>query len=114
MQDCLFCKISSGEIQGRVVTETEDLIVLEDINPQAPTHLLVIPKRHIASLDDSHERDGELLGKLLLACQDAARERGLVEEGYRVVNNCGTGAGQTIPHLHFHLLGGRIFTWPPG
>ena len=113
MSDCLFCKISAGEIAATCVFEDDDLIALEDIHPQAPVHLLVIPRKHIATLNDASEADQALLGKILLTCRRLAAERD-ISSGYRVVNNCGSPAGQSVFHLHFHLLGGRGMAWPPG
>jgi histidine triad (HIT) family protein len=114
MEECIFCKIAQGGMEARKVREDEDLVAFEDVAPRAPTHLLVIPRRHVGSLDEAGDEHAALLGRLLLACRDLARERGLTGEGYRVVTNCGPGAGQSVLHLHLHLLGGRRFTWPPG
>ena len=113
MSDCLFCKIVAGEIPSKKVYEDDDVIAFEDINPQAPVHLLVIPRRHIASLNEAGADDSDLLGRVVAACAELARERG-IEDGYRVVNNCGAPAGQSVFHIHFHLLGGRPMAWPPG
>ena len=113
MSDCLFCKIVAGEIPARKAYEDDDLIAFHDITPQAPVHVLIIPRRHIASLDEASEEDGALLGRTLLVARDLARELG-VEGRYRVVNNCGASAGQSVFHVHFHLLGGRPMGWPPG
>ncbi len=113
MSDCLFCKIRDGEIPSNKAYEDDDVIAFHDINPQAPVHLLIVPKRHIASLDDAGTDDGPLLGKILLTAQKLAAKNG-VAGSYRVVNNCGESAGQSVFHVHFHLLGGRAMTWPPG
>jgi len=113
MSDCLFCKIAGGEIPSKKVYEDDEFFAFHDINPQAPTHVLVIPRRHIASLEDVAADDEALLGRLLLVCRRLARELG-IETGYRVVNNCGAPAGQSVFHIHFHLLGGRPMGWPPG
>jgi len=113
MSDCLFCKIAGGEIPSKKVYEDDEFFAFHDISPQAPTHVLVIPRRHIASLEDAAADDEALLGRLLLVCQRLARELG-IETGYRVVNNCGAPAGQSVFHVHFHLLGGRPMGWPPG
>ena len=113
MSDCLFCKIVAGEIPSKRIFEDEQVIAFEDINPQAPVHLLVVPRRHVASLNEASDEDRELLGHLLLACRRLAGERD-VASGYRVVNNCGAQAGQSVFHIHFHLLGGRSMAWPPG
>jgi histidine triad (HIT) family protein len=113
MSDCLFCKIAAGEIPAKMAYEDDDLIAFHDISPQAPVHLLVVPRRHIASLDEAGEGDGALLGKILLTSRRLAREL-KIESGYRVVNNCGAPAGQSVFHIHFHILGGRAMGWPPG
>ena len=113
MKDCLFCKIVAGQIPADRVLEDEDVIAFRDINPQAPVHVLVVPRRHVASLDAAAADDAALLGRLLLAAQRVAREAG-TERGYRVVNNCGSSAGQSVFHIHFHVLGGRDMRWPPG
>ena len=112
MSDCIFCKIVDGAIPADKVHEDDDLLAFRDIHAQAPLHLLVIPKRHIESLNDADSGDAELLGKLLLECRRLAHENGL--EAYRVVNNCGATAGQSVFHVHFHVLGGRDMGWPPG
>src|SRR5215468_4221838 len=111
--DCLFCKIAAKKIPAKIVFEDEDVFVFADINPQAPTHLLVCPKRHFASLHEAQSADQAVLGKLALVAAELARERKLLD-GYRTVINTGAGAGQTVFHLHMHLLGGREFHWPPG
>ncbi len=111
--DCIFCKIVAGEIPSKKVHEDDDVVAFHDLNPQAPTHVLVIPRKHIASLDAADESDEALLGRILLATRRLARELG-VESGYRVVTNCGAPAGQSVFHIHFHLLGGRSMGWPPG
>jgi histidine triad (HIT) family protein len=113
MSDCLFCRIAAGEIPADAVYEDDDLIAFRDISPQAPVHVLVVPRRHLASLDDAAEEDAALLGRILLVTRRLARELG-IESGYRVVNNCGPSAGQSVFHIHFHLLGGRPMGWPPG
>ena len=110
--DCLFCRIVSGEIPATIIGQDEHCLAFRDINPQAPTHVLVIPKVHIATLDDA--RDAELLGRLMLMSAEIARREGISESGYRAVMNTKAGAGQTVFHVHVHLLGGRRFTWPPG
>ena len=102
------------EIPAQIVYEDDDLLAFKDINPQAPVHLLVIPKEHIASLAEATPAQAGLLGKLVLRVKLLAQEQGLAEDGYRVVVNCRDLGGQTVPHLHFHLLGGRFMTWPPG
>lgn len=114
MGDCIFCQIVAGGIPAKTLYEDEHAIVFDDINPQARVHMLVIPKRHVVSLDDTRETDTTLLGQLMVVCAKMARERGIAESGYRVVANTGRGAGQSVFHLHFHVLGGRQFEWPPG
>lgn len=111
---CLFCKIVNREIPGKILFEDDDLLAFSDIRPMAPTHALVIPKRHMASLEEVSAADTTLLGKLMLACQRVAREAGIATSGYRVVSNVGENGGQTVFHLHFHVLGGRAMAWPPG
>lgn len=114
MTDCIFCKIIAKEIPADIVLETDDVLVFRDLNPKAPTHMLAIPKRHIASIDDMHPEDAEITGKLFLAAKQIAEQEGLTEKGYRVVMNCGADAGQTVFHNHLHIMGGRHFSWPPG
>jgi histidine triad (HIT) family protein len=110
--DCLFCRIARGEIPAKLVAETEDCVAFRDIDPKAPTHVLVIPRRHVASLADTD--DAALVGKLSLLAARIAEDEGLTESGYRTVVNTGPDAGQTVFHLHLHLLGGRAMRWPPG
>ncbi|KTD81599.1 histidine triad nucleotide-binding protein [Legionella waltersii] len=112
--NCLFCKIAAGEIPSTVVFEDNDLMAFRDIRPQAPTHVLVIPKKHIATINDAHDDDQQLLGQLILSAKNIARTLGLSEEGYRLVFNINSGGGQEVYHIHLHLLGGRQMTWPPG
>lgn len=111
---CLFCRIIAGEIPGDFVHQDDRSIVIRDVNPQAPTHLLVIPLEHIESLDEASQKDEPLLGHLLRVGARVANEAGLEESGYRTVVNTGAGAGQSVFHLHVHILGGRSFNWPPG
>ena len=111
--DCLFCKIGAKKIPAKFVYEDLDIFAFEDISPQAPTHILLCPRKHFASLDDAQPEDQELIGKLHLVAAQLARERNLLA-GYRTVFNNGSGAGQSVFHLHLHLLGGRQFRWPPG
>jgi histidine triad (HIT) family protein len=111
--DCLFCKIGKKEIPAKLVYEDNDLFVFEDINPQSPTHVLICPKKHFASLDEATAADEALIGKMQLRAAQIARDRKLTG-GYRTVFNTGAGAGQTVFHLHLHMLGGREFHWPPG
>jgi histidine triad (HIT) family protein len=113
MPDCLFCKIIRGEIPTKKVYEDERVFVFEDINPQAPTHVLIIPKKHIVGLKEAKAEEAEILGYCQLTAAKIARQRG-IESGYRTVYNVGPGAGQSVFHLHLHLLGGRNLGWPPG
>lgn len=111
--DCLFCQIASHQIPARIVEETDDMVVFSDINPQAPTHVLVVPKAHIPKVSDLTEATAPVLSKAILAANRLAERLG-VASGYRLVVNCGAGAGQSVFHLHVHLLGGRPMRWPPG
>lgn len=111
---CLFCKMVSGEIKPNLVYDDADVMAFNDINPQAPLHALVIPKRHIATLNDALPEDATLLGKLMHAATQIARDAGVAENGYRVVMNCNAAAGQSVFHIHLHVLGGRQMRWPPG
>ena len=111
--DCLFCKIIAGQIPSKKVYEDERAYAFEDINPQAPTHVLIIPKRHVAGLKEAQAEDAEIIGYCHLVAAKLARERG-IEDGYRTVFNVGPHAGQSVFHLHLHLLGGRSLKWPPG
>jgi histidine triad (HIT) family protein len=111
--DCLFCLIVRGEIPTKKVYEDEETFVFEDINPQAPTHVLIIPKKHIVDVKEAKAEDAEIIGKLHLVAAKIARNRN-IENGYRTVFNIGPGAGQSVFHLHLHLLGGRPLSWPPG
>ena len=112
--DCLFCKISEGSIPSEKIYESETLFAINDINPQAPTHILIIPRAHCSSLLDVEETDHELMGSIITVANKLALERGLNESGYRLVVNCGEGAGQSVFHIHYHILGGRPLKWPPG
>ncbi len=111
---CLFCKIVVGQIPSDKVHEDEFVLAFNDINPVAPVHQLIVPKQHIASAADLTEADGELLGRLFAVAASLAAGAGLPDSGYRVVTNVGVDGGQSVDHLHFHLLGGRAMTWPPG
>ena len=111
---CLFCKIVQKEIPAKVLFENDELLAFSDIKPVAPTHALVIPKRHIESLNEASPDDAALLGRLLLAAQRVAREAGIDKSGWRVVLNIGENAGQSVFHVHAHVLGGRSMAWPPG
>jgi histidine triad (HIT) family protein len=114
MADCLFCKIAAGEIPAEKVKEADDWIAFRDISPQAPTHILIIPREHIATLNDVAPGNETLLGSLFLAAKQIAAEEGIAESGYRAVVNCNADAGQAVFHIHMHLLGGREMGWPPG
>lgn len=114
MSDCLFCKMVAGEITPDIVYEDEDVLAFRDIDPKAPVHSLVIPKRHISTLNDLSAEDAELMGKLFLTAQKIAMQEGIHEAGYRTVVNCNENAGQTVFHIHMHVLGDRVLGWPPG
>jgi histidine triad (HIT) family protein len=114
MTNCIFCKIARKEIPSQVVYEDDDVFAFHDINPQAPVHIVVIPKRHIVSLLTAGDNDQSLLGKLALVSARVAQTLGLAENGFRVVINIGRDGGQSVEHLHYHILGGRSLTWPPG
>jgi histidine triad (HIT) family protein len=114
MSDCLFCKIIAGEIPGHLVHEDKDLVAFKDINPQAPLHVLIVPRRHIATLNDLGTNDDDLVGAMVRRAAVLARQHGYSERGYRTVLNCNRDAGQTVFHIHLHLLAGRSFGWPPG
>lgn len=111
---CLFCRIASGEVPAKLVYEDDDVLAFHDINPQAPTHVLVIPRRHIPSLDDMQPGDAEAVGRTILRATEIARDQQVSDEGYRLVINQGEAAGQTVFHIHVHLIGGRNLKWPPG
>ncbi len=112
MKDCIFCKIASGEVQAQIVYQDEDVAVFKDLNPQAPTHLLIIPVKHIAKLDEASKEDMALLGKLQLTAAKIAKDMGITD--FRLITNNGKGAGQSVEHLHYHLMAGRRFLWPAG
>ena len=114
MTDCLFCKIIEKKISAKVVHEDADAVAFEDVNPQAPTHLLVVPRKHIATLNDLAPEDDALVGKLHRVAAKLAADRGIASQGWRAVVNTNRGAGQTVFHIHVHVLGGRQMTWPPG
>jgi histidine triad (HIT) family protein len=115
MADCLFCKLVAGEIPARIVKRTDDAVAFYDIDPKAPVHVLVIPTRHVRAVRDARDREGEaMLGKLLGFTAEVAAHLGLDAGGYRIVTNTGPDAGQSVDHLHFHMLGGRSMSWPPG
>lgn len=112
--DCVFCKIINKDIPSDIIYEDEDVIAFNDLDPQAPIHFLVIPKKHIQSIAELNGSDYDLVGKIFKVIKKLAEDKELSEEGYRVVSNVGEKAGQSVPHLHFHVLGGRGFKWPPG
>jgi len=114
MDDCLFCRMVTGEIKPDAVYEDDEILAFRDINPQAPLHVLVVPKRHIATTNDLDAEDAGLVGRLVLAARRIAADEGVDEAGYRLVVNCNAGAGQSVFHVHVHLLGGRRLGWPPG
>jgi len=114
MDDCIFCKIASGEIPADTVYEDDAVVAFRDLNPQAPTHVLVIPKRHIATLNDLQPEDEPVLGRMYGAARRIAEQEGFADTGYRTVVNCNEAGGQTVFHIHLHLLGGRMMHWPPG
>ena len=114
MADCLFCKIVSGDIPASIVHRDEHLVAFKDINPQAPLHVLIIPRRHIATLNELGPQDDDLVGEMVRRAAAIAREHGYAERGYRTVFNCNAEAGQSVFHIHLHVLGGRALTWPPG
>lgn len=114
MSDCIFCKIASGEMKSDIVHQSDEIVAFRDINPQAPTHILVVPKKHVATINDLQPDDEALIGRLVAAAKELAKNEGISEDGYRLVLNCNAGAGQTVFHIHLHLLGGRAMRWPPG
>lgn len=114
MTDCLFCKIAQKDLDADIVYEDDVVVAFKDINPQAPVHSLIIPRKHLSTLNDVEESDRELMGHIIKTASRLAREQGIEKSGYRLVANCQEGAGQTVFHIHFHLLGGRNLGWPPG
>jgi histidine triad (HIT) family protein len=114
MSEDLFLKIIKREIPADIVYETEKVLAFKDVNPQAPIHILIIPKTHIRTVNDIEPENAGLIGDLYLAAKEIARKEGLADDGYRLVMNCNEAAGQTVFHIHLHLLGGRAFSWPPG
>lgn len=114
MKDCIFCKIANKEIPSKIIYEDDTIVVFQDIEPQAPVHVLIIPKQHISSLNDIDEDKAGIISHIFTQIPDLAKELGVHESGYRVVVNCGADGGQSVGHLHYHLLGGRSLTWPPG
>lgn len=114
MSDCIFCKIINKEIPANILYEDDLVLAFKDINPVAPTHILIIPKKHIATLVDVTPEDAGIMGHIVLTAKKLASEQGLDEKGFRLVSNCKEEGGQTVYHIHFHLVGGRSFAWPPG
>jgi len=114
MTDCLFCKMVNGDIKADVVYENDQVLAFKDINPQAPMHVLVIPKRHISTINDLEASDTDQVGQLFMAAKSIANEMGVADEGYRTVMNCNAMAGQTVFHIHLHVMAGRAMHWPPG
>ncbi|ADL12151.1 histidine triad nucleotide-binding protein [Acetohalobium arabaticum] len=114
MSNCIFCKIANHEMDSDIVYEDEKVVAFRDLEPQAPVHILIVPKKHIATVLDLAEEDNELVGHIYQVASKIAEEEGIAEDGFRVVNNCNEAGGQTVFHLHFHLLGGRDLQWPPG
>lgn len=112
--DCLFCKIAEKKIPAKIVYEDPHVLAFEDLNPQAPVHILVIPKKHISTSLDLSDEDNELIGEMFQAANKLAKEKGIADRGFRLVMNCNRDAGQTVFHIHLHLFGGRIMHWPPG
>lgn len=112
--DCIFCRIADHAVPAAIVREDEDTVAFRDLDPKAPLHVLVIPRKHIASVNDVHDGDAAVLGALFAAARDVAAAEGVAESGYRLVVNTGPAANQTVPHLHVHVIGGRDMSWPPG
>ncbi|MEX2528432.1 MAG: histidine triad nucleotide-binding protein [Gemmatimonadota bacterium] len=114
VENCVFCRIVAGEIPAEVVHRDEEVLAFQDLSPQAPVHILIIPRRHVPSLAELDDDDGDLAGRLLLVARQVARDQGVEANGFRLVANTGADGGQSVDHLHFHLLGGRSLGWPPG
>ena len=114
MSDCLFCKINKGDIPAEKVYDSDEVFAIKDINPQAPVHLLIIPKKHFSTVLEIQKEDHRLIGSIYSIANQLAKDNGLDKTGFRIVVNCGVEAGQSVFHIHYHLLGGRIFKWPPG
>ncbi|WP_027625039.1 histidine triad nucleotide-binding protein [Clostridium lundense] len=114
MNDCIFCKIISGEIPSEKVYEDELVLSFKDISPEAPAHVLIIPKKHISSLNELKEEDEKIISHVFMVATEIVKKLGIADSGYRIVTNCGEDGGQTVSHIHFHLLGGRSLQWPPG
>ncbi len=114
MSDCLFCKINNGDISADILYQDDDVTVFKDVSPQAPVHFLVIPKKHITTLNDLESDDEALIGKMMIAAKNAAADLGIAESGFRTTMNCNSDGGQSVYHIHLHVLGGRQMNWPPG
>jgi histidine triad (HIT) family protein len=114
LSDCIFCKIASGDIPGDIVYQDDRVIAVNDIDPKAPVHILIMPKAHIPSLNEIDDSNKDIMAHILTVAANLAKTKGVAEKGYRIVNNCGVQGGQSVGHIHFHLLGGRSLTWPPG
>ena len=114
MTDCLFCKMIAGDIKTDIVYEDNDVFAFKDVNPQAPVHILLVPKKHVSTINDLEDGDINIQGKLFMAVKTIAKDAGFAEEGYRTVMNCNAMGGQSVFHIHLHLLAGRLMTWPPG
>ncbi len=114
MVDCLFCKIINKEINSDILFEDDDVLAFKDINPQAPIHFLIVPKKHISTINDLQQEDEKITGKMILIAQSLAKQENIDEKGYRLVFNCNSEGGQAVYHIHLHLLGGRRMQWPPG
>jgi len=112
--NCIFCKIARGELNTRFIFESDELVAFRDINPQAPTHILIVPKEHIARIDQLTDSNSDLAGRMVLAANAIAKQENISKNGYRLVFNCGPDGGQEVDHIHLHLFGGRRMTWPPG
>ena len=113
-EDCIFCKIIKNQIPCEIIYEDDKVLGFKDINPQAPVHVVIIPKEHVDDLNSLSEKGAEVVGHIFIVAKKIAKELGIAESGYRVVTNCGEAAGQSVQHIHFHLLGGRMLQWPPG
>lgn len=114
MPDCIFCDIIAGKIRGDVVMQNDKVVAFRDINPQAPVHILIVPRKHIATLNDLTAKHADVVSDLVMAAKELANKEGVANDGYRVVLNCNRNAGQSVFHIHLHLLGGRYLGWPPG
>ena len=112
--DCVFCQIIRGQLPGKMLHSDADVVAFRDVNPRAPTHILILPRKHVPSVNDLTEDETESMGRLYLVARDLAKRERIAERGYRLVMNTGAGAGQSVPHIHLHLLGGRPMSWPPG